>query len=388
MKIINIIDLQLREILKLLKEDLKNSNITYNYLICEAETKFLDSTSMKLYLTETKIENETLLQIICDNCVKIVELWNIDFEVLPDKKLKEHFFYSDESKDKLFSTDIDFHAIYLFVDKLQFFNTIYGKEAFVKNYEYKIVPIPEIVSNCINIYNFIKQSYPEINSDFTPEYYFNHYNKTKRFALQSVLKPYSKSDFKEFKINLENYLIRYRFIFDKINEIDKIEFKQDIIDHLKNVTNNQIHSKYNVLLIDAIERIENNFQLIKTSLIDIPKNIIPQPNEISKPKKLKKTLLEFFHNIENKEKFIQELKNLFPTEQGKSIKAIVLKLVEVQILIYGTKEFFQFYNELKTYFNRDIGTYQSINDVKTVDNETAQTVYKKLNPLIAKYKPN
>ena len=123
------------------------------------------------------------------------------------------------------------------------------------------------------------------------------------------------------------------------------------------------------------------------SFLENKLNEQPQQIETSKPKpKLKKSLIEFIFNIEDKEAFIQELKIMFPTEQGKSIKAIVLKLVEVQILIYGTKEFLQFYNELKTYFNRDIGTYQSINDVKQVDKETSDTIYKKLNPLIAKYK--
>jgi|GEM_PF-4737564 len=290
MNIINIIDIQLREILKLLQRDLKNSNVTYNYLVCENSTKFLDSISMKLYLTETKIENEALLNIICDYCVKIVELWNDDFEILSEKKLNKHFFYSDESTGKFFSSELDFHAIYLRSDKFEFFNTTYGKEEFVKNYDYKNFTVPEIASNCINIFNFIKRSYPKINSDFSPKYYFNHYKKTKRFTLQNILKPYSKSEFKEFEVNIENYLIRYKFILDNIDKVDKIEFKQDTLDHLKNIIDKQIHSKYNVLLNEAIEQIENNFQMTKTLLIEIPENIKPQQTETIKPDKVKKEL--------------------------------------------------------------------------------------------------
>lgn len=99
-----------------------------------------------------------------------------------------------------------------------------------------------------------------------------------------------------------------------------------------------------------------------------------------------KTLNDFIFNINNKETFMQELKTTFPTEKGKSIKAIIDILTDAQIIIYGTKEFRQFYNELKTYFNRNIGTYQGINDVKEVDKETTNTVYKKLNTLIIKHK--
>lgn len=111
-----------------------------------------------------------------------------------------------------------------------------------------------------------------------------------------------------------------------------------------------------------------------------------QQIETVKTKKPKKTLLEFIHNVEDKKGFILDLKNTFTTEQGKSIKAIVLKLIDDELLIFGTKEFKQFCNELEIYFKRDIGTYQSINDPKTVDAETTNIILKKLNPLITKYK--
>jgi len=112
----------------------------------------------------------------------------------------------------------------------------------------------------------------------------------------------------------------------------------------------------------------------------------PQQTETSKPKKLKKTLLEFIYNVENKEAFIQDLKNTFPTEIGKSIKAIIDFLNKEQILIYGTKEFKQLFEELEKYFNRNIGTYNSVQNVKEIDKETNDTIFKILNPLIIKYK--
>jgi hypothetical protein len=112
----------------------------------------------------------------------------------------------------------------------------------------------------------------------------------------------------------------------------------------------------------------------------------PDQDKIDKPKKLKKTLFEFIHNIEKKKAFLLELKKMFPTEIGKSIKAVIDILTKEKILIYGTKEFKLLFEELEKYFNRDIGSYNSVQNVKTVDAETTDIILKKLNPLIIKYK--
>jgi hypothetical protein len=127
-----------------------------------------------------------------------------------------------------------------------------------------------------------------------------------------------------------------------------------------------------------------------------PKATIKQPEtldlfdtstvERAKPKKLKKVLFQFIHNISNKVEFTKELKETFPTEIGKSIKAIIDILSDEKILVYGTKEFKTLYEEIYLSFNRDIGTYNSIQNVKIVDKETTDTIYKKLNPLITKHK--
>lgn len=108
--------------------------------------------------------------------------------------------------------------------------------------------------------------------------------------------------------------------------------------------------------------------------------------EKTKPKKPKKVLFQFIHNIKNKEEFIQELKETFPTEIGKSIKAIIDILTDEKILVYGTKEFKTLKEEIEFSFNRNIGSYNSIQNVKIVDKETTDTVHKKLNPLIIKHK--
>lgn len=109
----------------------------------------------------------------------------------------------------------------------------------------------------------------------------------------------------------------------------------------------------------------------------------PQQLKVLKPKK---ALFDFIHNIKDKEAFLQDLKNTFPTEIGKSIKGVIDILNKEKILIYGTKEFKQLFGEIENHFNRNIGSYNSVQNVKTVDKETTEIVLNKLNPLIIKYK--
>lgn len=124
-----------------------------------------------------------------------------------------------------------------------------------------------------------------------------------------------------------------------------------------------------------------------STLVNKPLDLSDNPPvEKNKPKKLKKVLFQFIHNIENKEEFIKELKETFPTEIGKSIKAIIDILTDEKILVYGTKEFKTLYDEIKLSFNRDIGSYNSIQNVKIVDKETTETIYKKLNSLTVRHK--
>lgn len=107
--------------------------------------------------------------------------------------------------------------------------------------------------------------------------------------------------------------------------------------------------------------------------------------EINRPVK---SFLDFLVSLKNKEEFAEELRNTFKTEKGKSIKIIISILVKEGILIIGSREFKMFFLALKEMFNRDIGTYQSIKDVKFDDihKETIEPIIKNLNPLIDKYK--
>ena len=189
--------------------------------------------------------------------------------------------------------------------------------------------------------------------------------------------------------------ISEKIFIEQIAPLDRIEFITVINDQYNN---------YNLKCSDMTDWLNTTFKLITKGLpstkINLQskseflewynekiKEIKPEaviPDEV-KPKKRRKTLLEFINNIEDKEEFLIELKNTFPTEIGLSIKAIVIRLVYDKILIYGTKEFKNFFDELTKYFDRHIGTYGSINDYNP-DSKIIDTINDKLNPLIIKYK--
>lgn len=128
-------------------------------------------------------------------------------------------------------------------------------------------------------------------------------------------------------------------------------------------------------LIDEIEVLERN-----SNIIIKDDNII-----IKKPTK---TILDFIHNVDDKVCFLDKLKTIFPTEKGQNIKAIITLLEQENILIIGGREFKAFYLELTNYFDRDLGSRQSINDVKFEDihKSIIDPIQKKLNQLIIKYK--
>lgn len=101
-----------------------------------------------------------------------------------------------------------------------------------------------------------------------------------------------------------------------------------------------------------------------------------------------KELHQFFINIheEKKLKFLNELKLVFPTEKGKSIKAIIDILIAKNLLVIGAREYKIFHKELEKHFNRDIGSYQSVQNVKDIHSDVKEPIEKIINTLIIKYK--
>lgn len=282
---------------------------------------------------------------------RLTELEKI--KVIEKSKKTNINIFKEFEKFEIFNKNLKNEITALFnqsVSKNEALNTYY------KDYLPKyLTRINEIISHTEQMQNEFNLYFPELESDLV--------------KLNAITSKFKKSVLNDLEITL--------------NTVMEIDFDRHLFEYL-NITN-----KLEIDLKIEGKKISDFLGLFYKRMLHIKSNPKPQQTETHKPiKKVKpkKTLLEFIHNITDKEAFLLELKNLFPTEQGKSIKAIILKLVDVEILIYGTKEFKPLFEELQKYFNRDIGTYQSINDVKTVDKETTETINKKLNPLIIKHK--
>jgi hypothetical protein len=78
--------------------------------------------------------------------------------------------------------------------------------------------------------------------------------------------------------------------------------------------------------------------------------------------KIPKTLFDFITNVNDKKKFVNDLKSNFKSEFGISFKILIELLKEEKIILQGDREFKKLYNAIKVNFNRDIGTYVSLND--------------------------
>jgi hypothetical protein len=139
----------------------------------------------------------------------------------------------------------------------------------------------------------------------------------------------------------------------------------------------------------VLKEFENSINLNEIIFLNqISKNEQPQETKTNKPKKLKKTLFEFIHNIEDKEEFIQDLKNTFPTEMGKDIRVIIDRLKKESILTIEAGEYKHFVESLTLHFGRNIGEYQGIQNKMIIKTDTTNRINKKLNPLITKHKTN
>lgn len=89
-----------------------------------------------------------------------------------------------------------------------------------------------------------------------------------------------------------------------------------------------------------------------------------------------------------KNKLALKLKEVFSTETGKSIRLLLLAMEEhnPQLITVGNRKLKQTYNAVKSFFNRDIGSYQSVASFKydeIKDKPDFESIQKKLNYCIS-----
>lgn len=224
-----------------MKKDLEDGKVTVNYFFCETECKFLDKVGISEYLTETRIENKSFLKSINKLCLEIIDLWNKDFQDLPDRKFDETF----HSNTIIFS-ELYFHAIYLKEDKWQFFSTVSGKTEFTNNYDYSSIQIAEIAQRCSLILNWITSAYPEtkpkgidknsklkysLDNDFFEKAREKH--EFKSFQEQIKRNGFNGADFNGYKIKVYTAELTYLLFVDNYEAYNNITAANEKVNRSK-----------------------------------------------------------------------------------------------------------------------------------------------------------
>ena len=140
------------------------------------------------------------------------------------------------------------------------------------------------------------------------------------------------------------------------------------------------------ILETYIQFLENKLLIVKKQDTDINTKKQPKPE---------KAFFDFIKNVKDKKAFAEDLKNTFSTAYGKDFTAIISVLENAEIFEIPDQGFKAFYETLKTYFNREIGTRQSISSPRSIQKLDGLSNIEKnkisyfsemLNPLIIKHK--
>lgn len=113
----------------------------------------------------------------------------------------------------------------------------------------------------------------------------------------------------------------------------------------------------------------------------------PAPSRINIKGKTK--LFPEYLLTDDREILAEKIKTEFTTEKGKSIRLLIEVLIEIQLLTIENRGKKSFYNVLKEFFNRNIGSYPSIFDYKfdpDSDKEEFKSVKTKVNFILNKLK--
>jgi len=117
-------------------------------------------------------------------------------------------------------------------------------------------------------------------------------------------------------------------------------------------------------------------------LLDLPKTEQPK----GKPAPAKSFSEYILH--EKNIKFAEALKDEFKTEKGKSIKLIIEVLIKKNMITIENRQRTKIYKAIQTYFNRDIGTKQSIFDYqyKEKDKPDFESIELRINTILSRIK--
>ena len=175
---------------------------------------------------------------------------------------------------------------------------------------------------------------------------------------------------------LNNIYVNMRYFASQL--VDWVDFlKRKLVDY------NEPKTKIEMNMIQ--NNIHNYTQFINLTTL-LPK----QPEKSSNNEinaKQETPLLDYFtiENIDVKVLFIKELKQSFNIEEGKSIRALIEVLKDEKIIHIPSRKNKPFWKVLKIYFERNIGSYNSLFDKNVfIDGHDKGIILQKLTPLFTK----
>lgn len=379
---------------KNIKQDI-SANQKFTYLIV-ARKPFFRIDKLKTFLIENQTNDfaQKQLTILLENCNIFLSL-DKEYDAIKTNNIPFNIHFTDEDNGKEIKITGNNKKLFWFTGKSlmkmnedEFLKTYRNKKMFIYSHSFFSLSINEIKNLKILIFEFINKE-KILTEDFQ-----NFDTSTQKNIV---------TDFAElYCYNLDKYLIESKNIIDNSDKLNYWQTK--IYEYKRDHLNLGLRDKFEILginvKVNGIDPLnDNSFKKFCSKQIRLLENEIeyqtliykePQQTKTKKSDEIKKTLNDYFVNIKDdkKEDFFNELKKMFPTEKGKSIKVIIDSLKSENLLSIGTREFSKFLIVLAEMFGRDIGKYQGIQNVNfnDIDKETKEPIEIKLNPLINKYK--
>lgn len=221
----------------------------------------------------------------------------------------------------------------------------------------------EYIEPLILFQNFLN----EIESINKVEDFFSHVKKGEyelKFQYLNFL-----GDVDNFLKNVRNDTVFIKDVLNRVKYIDKNLDYHYTIFHLNIsyiVAENDQNTKDDIMnFIDRWGTLMGNIENFCNKVSNYySKQSSPEATAAPQkpPKRLKnkdKQLIEYFHHP-HREKLLEALKDKFKTEIGQSIRLILESLKQENKLIIENRQNLNFFKKLEGFFNRDIGTYDSV----------------------------
>lgn len=193
---------------------------------------------------------------------------------------------------------------------------------------------------------------------WTLQDYLKSYLKTGRFGFLFI-KAFKNNDFNEVKKELDFYKKKYDYIFKNIDDLKKIELKNDFCDNLKKLSEKQTLTKYKEIINDLINKIDAEYKEYKDF------SVIP-------PKKVKIKKSEILHYINFDINFALELAELQIKESDYK-KFIIASNRE--LFDHKTLSKFLLQANQTEYLNNELkGTLKLVNKLINLENNELKTI--------------